>query len=128
MITCIFHYKYYLIRFCLSFSTFVEKVVVNPICRNIAFCIFLDYLPYLSLCMYEYFYDCNFRYVCWSAYMIKRHPKLASALGSGAGLEGYTAKIPLDQKFYFQYFVQDEIEDGTLMDTKVPVKEVSTQS
>ena len=71
------------------------------------------------------FYDFNFRYVCWSAYMIKRHPKLASALGSD-GLEGYTAKIPLDQKFYFQYFVQDEIEDGTLMDTKVPVKEVST--
>ena len=57
--------------------------------------------------------------------MIKKHHKLASALGSD-GLEGYTAKVPLDQKFYFQYFVQDEIEDGTLMDTKVPVKEVST--
>ena len=68
----------------------------------------------------------HFRYVCWSACLIKRHPKLASALGSdleGNGLD-YTAKIPLDQKLYFQYFVQDEIEDGTLMDTKVPVKEV----
>ena len=68
----------------------------------------------------------NSRYVCWSAYLIKRHPKLASALGNdleGNGLD-YTAKIPLDQKLYFQYFVQDDIEDGTLMDTKVPVKEV----
>ena len=51
---------------------------------------------------------------------------MASALGNdleGNGLD-YTAKIPLDQKLYFQYFVQDDIEDGTLMDTKVPVKEV----
>ena len=63
--------------------------------------------------------------------MIKRHPKLASALGTtGNGEDGppeipdYTAKLPMDQKLYFQYYVQDDVEDGTLMDTKIPIDEV----
>ena len=63
--------------------------------------------------------------------MIKRHPKLAQALGSanenieGSGkIPDYTAKLQMDQKFYFQYFVQDDGEDGTLMDTKIPIVDV----
>ena len=30
----------------------------------------------------------------------------------------------MDQKLYFKYFVQDDVEDGTLMDTKIPIDEV----
>ena len=85
----------------------------------------------------------RFRYVCWSAHLIKRHPKLASKLGKldsssnedgpdGLGcapaLPDYTAKLCMDQKLYFQYFVQDDVEDGTLMDTKIPIDEVGVVS
>ena len=66
------------------------------------------------------------RYVCWSAYLLKKPPKVQSALGGEAG--AYTAKLALDQKIYFQYFVQDDTESGTLMDTKIPLKEVSLVS
>jgi len=78
----------------------------------------------------------HIRYVCWSAHLIKRHPKLASKLGKlvdeddpdGLGcapaLPDYTAKLCMDQKLYFQYFVQDDVEDGTLMDTKIPIDEI----
>ena len=81
-----------------------------------------------------------YRYVCWSAHLIKRHPKLASKLGKlvdeddpdGLGcapaLPDYTAKLCMDQKLYFQYFVQDDVEDGTLMDTKIPIDEVGVRS
>lgn len=55
---------------------------------------------------------------------MKSHPKLQSALGRGTG--DYQAKLPLDQKLYFQYYVQDDTEVGTLMDTKIPIKEVRT--
>jgi hypothetical protein len=34
----------------------------------------------------------------------------------------------MDQKLYFQYFVQDDVEDGTLMDTKIPIDEVGVSS
>ena len=64
------------------------------------------------------------RYVCWSAYMIKRHPKLASALGHDPEAQDYKAKLAMDQKSYFQYYIQDDVEDGTLMDTKIPMQEV----
>ena len=40
----------------------------------------------------------------------------------------YTAKLCMDQKLYFQYFVQDNVEDGTLMDTKIPIDEVGVRS
>ena len=36
----------------------------------------------------------------------------------------YTAKLPLDQKVYFQYYVQDDTDDGVLMNTKIKLKEV----
>ena len=39
----------------------------------------------------------------------------------------YETKVPLDQRVYSQYFVQDSDVDaggGFLMDTKIPVKEV----
>ena len=36
----------------------------------------------------------------------------------------YTAKLPLDRKMYFQYYVQDDADAGTLMDTKIPISEV----
>ena len=70
----------------------------------------------------------NYRYVCWSAYLLKKHTKLGSKLGSseaelGAALD-YTAKLPLDQKVYFQYYVQDDTDDGVLMNTKIKIKEV----
>jgi hypothetical protein len=42
----------------------------------------------------------------------------------GHGPKEYTAKLPLDMKTYSQYFVQDDTEAGTLMDTKIPIKEV----
>ena len=78
------------------------------------------------------------RYVCWSAYILKKHPKLESKLGSfdshenennsgGGGpttLE-YTAKLPLDQKLYFHYSVQDDTDEGVLMNTKINLSEVS---
>ena len=70
------------------------------------------------------------RYVCWSAYLLKKHPKLESKLGSMSSDSqisskvDYTAKLPLDQKVYFQYYVQDDTDDGVLMNTKVKVKEV----
>ena len=41
----------------------------------------------------------------------------------GAALD-YTAKLPLDQKVYFQYYVQDDTDDGVLMNTKIKIKEV----
>eukprot|EP00094_Tigriopus_californicus_P008290 TCALIF_07986-PA protein Name:"Protein of unknown function" AED:0.27 eAED:0.27 QI:0/0.4/0.16/0.83/1/1/6/0/368 len=67
----------------------------------------------------------HIRYVCWAVYLLKTHPKLKSALGEGDNApREYTAKIPMDQKFYFQYYVQDDTEVGTLMDTKIPLKEV----
>ena len=69
-----------------------------------------------------------FRYVCWSAYLLKKHPKLESKLGSMTGEDlaavDYTAKLPLDQKVYFQYYVQDDTDDGVLMNTKIKIKEV----
>ena len=43
----------------------------------------------------------------------------------GGGGKDYTAKLPLDRKMYFQYYVQDDADSGTLMDTKVPISEVS---
>ncbi|CAB4065232.1 unnamed protein product [Lepeophtheirus salmonis] len=43
----------------------------------------------------------HIRYVCWSAYLIKNHPKLKHALGGGSKPKDYTAKIPLDQKALF---------------------------
>ncbi len=67
----------------------------------------------------------HIRYVCWAAHLVKRHPKLASALGDGSD---YTAKLCMDQKQYFQYYVQDDVEDGTLMDTKIPLCEVKDPS
>ena len=45
-------------------------------------------------------------------------------LGCAPALPDYTAKLCMDQKLYFQYFVQDDVEDGTLMDTKIPINEV----
>ncbi|TRY61598.1 hypothetical protein TCAL_07987 [Tigriopus californicus] len=67
----------------------------------------------------------HIRYVCWAVYLLKTHPKLKSALGEGDNApREYTAKIPMDQKFYFQYYVQDDTEVGTLMDTKIPLKEL----
>ena len=36
----------------------------------------------------------------------------------------YTAKLPLDQKVYFQYYVQDDTDDGVLMNTKIKINEV----
>ena len=70
----------------------------------------------------------DYRYVCWSAYLLKKHTKLGSKLGSseaelGVALD-YTAKLPLDQKVYFQYYVQDDTDDGVLMNTKIKIKEV----
>ena len=69
-----------------------------------------------------------FRYVCWSAYLLKKHPKLESKLGAMTGEDlsamDYTAKLPLDQKVYFQYYVQDDTDDGVLMNTKIKIKEV----
>ena len=56
--------------------------------------------------------------------MIKRHPKLASALGHDPEAQDYKAKLAMDQKTYFQYYIQDDVEDGTLMDTKIPMSEV----
>ena len=44
--------------------------------------------------------------------------------GGGCAPPDYTAKLCMDQKLYFQYFVQDDVEDGTLMDTKIPIDEV----
>ena len=41
----------------------------------------------------------------------------------GAALD-YTTKLPLDQKVYFQYYVQDDTDDGVLMNTKIKIKEV----
>ena len=43
----------------------------------------------------------------------------------GGGAKDYTAKLPLDRKMYFQYYVQDDADSGTLMDTKVPISEVA---
>ena len=60
--------------------------------------------------------------------MIKRHPKLASALGHDPEAQDYKAKLAMDQKSYFQYYIQDDVEDGTLMDTKIPMQEVSVKS
>ena len=58
--------------------------------------------------------------------MIKRHPKLASALGHDPEAQDYKVKLAMDQKTYFQYYIQDDVEDGTLMDTKIPMPEVFT--
>ena len=77
-------------------------------------------------------FSVSHRYVCWSAYLLKKSPKLESKLGSmGIGSEGdmgaaldYTTKLPLDQKVYFQYYVQDDTDDGVLMNTKIKIKEV----
>ena len=41
----------------------------------------------------------------------------------GAALD-YTTKLPLDQKVYFQYYVQDDTDDGVLMNSKIKIKEV----
>jgi len=73
----------------------------------------------------------HIRYVCWSAYILKSHHKLKSALGLGLEEEDgkdYTAKLPLDRKMYFQYYVQDDADAGTLMDTKIPISEVKDSS
>ena len=48
-------------------------------------------------------------------------------LGCAPALPDYTAKLCMDQKLYFQYFVQDDVEDGTLMDTKIPINEVGVK-
>ena len=48
-------------------------------------------------------------------------------LGCAPALPDYTAKLCMDQKLYFQYFVQDDVEDGTLMDTKIPIDEVGVR-
>ena len=45
-----------------------------------------------------------YRYVCWSASILKSHPKLKSALGDQAN--DYTEKLLFDQKIYGQYYVQ----------------------
>ena len=74
----------------------------------------------------------HIRYVCWSAFLIKKHPKLVSKLGSmgikdmsqaSVGAD-YTARIPLDQKIYTQFYVQEEEDGGFLMDTGISLKEV----
>ena len=44
--------------------------------------------------------------------------------GGGGGGKDYMAKLPLDRKMYFQYYVQDDADAGTLMDTKIPISEV----
>ena len=49
---------------------------------------------------------------------------MASALGHDPEAQDYKAKLAMDQKVYFQYYIQDDVEDGTLMDTKIPIKEV----
>ena len=51
--------------------------------------------------------------------------KLQKSLGVGENdSRDYSAKLPLDQKLYFQYYVQDDTESGTLMETKILNKEV----
>lgn len=67
------------------------------------------------------------RYVSWSATLLKSHPKLCSTLGNDTASE-YAEKMPIDQKVYFQYYVHDETEVGTLMDTRIPISEVSRNS
>ena len=61
------------------------------------------------------------RYVCWSAYLLKDQKKLKAL---GLGERDSAAKLPLDKKLYLQYFVQDDADSGTLMDTKILNKEV----
>ncbi len=75
--------------------------------------------------------------MCWSAYLLKRHPKLGKLGMGGAGVNAnaandltsssdYETKVPLDQRVYSQYFVQDsDPSAGILMDTKIPLKEVN---
>ncbi len=81
-------------------------------------------------------YVLHTRCVCWSAFLLKKHPKLGklgvggasrtSCPVSASATSDYETKVPLDQRVYSQYFVQDSDTDaGFLMDTKVPVSEVS---
>jgi len=68
----------------------------------------------------------HIRYVCWTAYLLKRHPKL-NKLGlssANAGSSDYAARVHFDQKVYEKHFVQDDLDEGVLMDAKVPIKEV----
>lgn len=84
------------------------------------------------------FYDASHlcRYVCWSASILKSHPKLRSALGFAKSDEDdpdtapldYSEKINLDQKVYSQYYVTDDTEVGTLMDTRIAIKEVGLKT
>ena len=69
--------------------------------------------------------------MCWTGYLLRKHLKLQSALGkegSGHDLNDYTSRSDLDKKIYFQYYVQDDTEVGTLMDTKISMKEVWIRS
>ena len=73
----------------------------------------------------------HLRYISWSAYLVKRHPKLESTLVSrdkpSRLVTNYAVKQPMDQKEYSGYFGQDNAEDdpGVLMDTRVPINEAS---
>ena len=75
----------------------------------------------------------HLRYISWSAYLVKRHPKLESTLVScrerqtSRLVTNYAVKQPMDQREYSGYFGQDNAEDdpGVLMDTRVPINEAS---
>lgn len=58
----------------------------------------------------------HIRYISWIAYVVKRDPK------SGALKESLAVR----NSPHSNYYLQDGIDMGTIMDTSIPVREVST--
>lgn len=72
-------------------------------------------LSYYTVSYYDYDSKCafNFRYVCWTAYLLRYH-----------GKTGHVEPVPLPGAPFSHYYATDATDEGIIMETDISVKEV----
>ena len=66
-----------------------------------------------ELAIYNYINILYFRYVCWNAYILRRASR------------GYVESVCLSNGPFSNYYAQESSDDGIIMLSEVPIKEVS---
>lgn len=71
----------------------------------------------------------HIRYISWAAYLVQRQPRRDSSGGhspSHLGLLSASSLQPVRHSPHSNFYLQDGIDMGVIMDTDVPVAEVSS--
>lgn len=67
----------------------------------------------------------HIRYISWIAYIVRRLPGGQSSTTSSSGLGSPRESIVVKNAPHSNYYLQDGMDMGTIMDTELCVKEVS---